>query len=90
VEYVVGAAGHVAGIVNPPAAGKRSHWVGGERAGDAERWLATAESRPGSWWPHWSAWLAPKAGEKVTARAKPGNARHKQIEPAPGRYVRAR
>ena len=47
VEYVVGASGHVAGIVNPPAAGKRNHWVGGDRGGDADRWLASAESRPG-------------------------------------------
>ncbi len=90
VEYVVGASGHVAGIVNPPAANKRNHWVGGDRSGDADRWLATAESKPGSWWPHWSAWLAPKGGPKVAARAKLGNARHRQIEPAPGRYVQAR
>ena len=90
VEYVVGASGHVAGIVNPPAANKRNYWVGGDRSGDADRWLATAESKPGSWWPHWSAWLAPKGGPKVAARSKLGNARHRQIEPAPGRYVRAR
>jgi polyhydroxyalkanoate synthase len=90
VEYVVGASGHVAGIVNPPAAGKRNYWVGGGRDGDAEGWLAAAESRPGSWWPHWSAWIAPRGGEKVAARAKLGSRRHKQIEPAPGRYVRAR
>jgi len=89
-EYVVGASGHVAGIVNPPAANKRNYWVGGDRSGDAKRWLATAESKPGSWWPHWSAWLAPRGGTKVAAPAGLGNKRHKQIEPAPGRYVRVR
>jgi polyhydroxyalkanoate synthase len=87
---VLGASGHVAGMINPPAANKRNHWVGGDGGGDADRWLATAESKPGSWWPHWSAWLAPRGGRKVAARAKLGNARHRQIEPAPGRYVRAR
>ncbi len=90
VEYVLGASGHVAGIVNPPAAGKRNHWVGGERGGEADRWLAGAESRPGSWWPHWSAWLAPRAGKKVPARSEPGNGRYRETEPAPGRYVRQR
>ena len=90
VEYVVGASGHVAGIVNPPAANKRNYWVGGDRSGEAERWLASAESKPGSWWPHWSAWLAPRGGTKVAAPAGLGNKRHRQIEPAPGRYVRAR
>jgi polyhydroxyalkanoate synthase subunit PhaC len=90
VEYVVGASGHVAGIVNPPAAGKRSHWIGGKRDGDADGWLATAESRPGSWWPHWSAWLAPRGGTKVAARSALGNKRYREIEPAPGRYVRER
>src|SRR5262245_24765338 len=90
VEYVLGASGHVAGIVNPPAAGKRNHWVGGKRDGDADAWLPTAESRQGSWWPHWSARLAPRGGEKVAARSTLGNKRYREIEPAPGRYVRQR
>jgi polyhydroxyalkanoate synthase len=90
IEYVLGASGHVAGIVNPPAANKRNHWVGGDRGGDADRWLASAESRPGSWWPHWSAWLSPRGGKKVAARSSPGNTKYREIEPAPGRYVRTR
>jgi polyhydroxyalkanoate synthase len=90
IEYVLGASGHVAGVVNPAAGGRRNHWVGGERDGDAERWLASAESRPGSWWPHWSAWLAPRAGPRIPARPDLGSARYPVIEPAPGRYVRAR
>jgi polyhydroxyalkanoate synthase len=80
----------VAGIVNPPAANKRNHWLGGDRGGDAERWLASAESKVGSWWPHWSAWLSPRGGKKVAARSSPGNAKYREIEPAPGRYVRTR
>ena len=90
VEYVLGAAGHVAGVVNPPAAGRRNYWVGGNRDGDAAAWLASAGSKPGSWWPHWGAWIAPRVGRKVPARAQLGNARYREIEPAPGRYVRAR
>jgi polyhydroxyalkanoate synthase len=90
IEYVLGASGHVAGVVNPPAAARRNHWVGGERGGDTDRWLASAESRPGSWWPHWSAWLAPKSGPRIAARSVLGNARYREIEAAPGRYVRAR
>jgi polyhydroxyalkanoate synthase len=45
---------------------------------------------PGSWWPAWSEWLAQHAGEKVLARVKPGNRKHRAIEPAPGRYVKAK
>ncbi len=90
IEYVLGASGHVAGVVNPPAAGKRNHWIGGERGGDAEHWLASAESRPGSWWPHWSAWLAQRSGAPVPARRVSGHPKYPPIEPAPGRYVRSR
>jgi polyhydroxyalkanoate synthase len=90
IEYVLGASGHVAGVVNPPAAARRRHWIGGERGGDAERWLASAESRPGSWWPHWSAWIACRAGPRVAARPVAGHPKYPPIESAPGRYVRAR
>ncbi len=90
VEYVLGAAGHVAGVVSPPAKRGREFQVNGERNADPERWLATAKSRPGSWWPHWSAWLAPRAGAKVRARKRLGGAGYREIEPAPGRYVKVR
>ena len=57
---------------------------------DPEQWLATAQSVPGSWWTHWMQWLKPQAGKPVPARKRLGDANHKPIEPAPGRYVKVR
>jgi polyhydroxyalkanoate synthase len=88
--FVMGASGHIAGVINPPSKNKRNYWKGGKQGADPDQWLATSESVPGSWWPHWSEWLAQYAGGKVSAPAKPGNKRYKVIEPAPGRYVMAK
>jgi polyhydroxyalkanoate synthase len=90
VRFVLGASGHIAGVVNPPAKKKRSHWVARSRdlPADAEAWFAGAEERPGSWWTEWHAWLATHGGRQVKAPATPGNRTHTPIEPAPGRYVR--
>jgi polyhydroxyalkanoate synthase len=89
-QFVLGASGHIAGVVNPASKNRRSYWVGNSSPDDAELWLASAESQAGSWWVHWMAWLEPHAGEQVNARRKLGNGRHKPIEPAPGRYVKVR
>ncbi len=90
LTFVLGASGHIAGVINPPAKGKRSFWIGGAEGPDAERWLASAREVPGSWWPTWCEWIAPHGGERVAAPAKPGNATYRPIEPAPGRYVKAK
>ena len=90
MRFVLGASGHVAGIVNPASKNKRSYWTGGKPTGDPESWLAAATEKPGSWWTDWSAWLGRFGGERVKARARPGNAKYKPIEPAPGRYVKHR
>ncbi|HVS25887.1 MAG TPA: class I poly(R)-hydroxyalkanoic acid synthase [Burkholderiales bacterium] len=87
IEFVLTASGHIAGVVNPPAKSKRSFYSGGALDTDAEAWLAATQSHPGSWWPHWSAWLAQKRGKEIPARTKPGNKSHREIEAAPGRYV---
>ncbi len=87
-RFVLGASGHIAGVINPPAKGKRSHWVGEGDAPGAEEWLAAAEERPGSWWPLWSGWLSGFSGKRRRARIDLGSARHLPTEPAPGRYVR--
>jgi poly[(R)-3-hydroxyalkanoate] polymerase subunit PhaC len=88
--FVLGASGHIAGVINPPKKNKRNYWKGGKQGGDPEQWLQTSENVPGSWWPDWSAWLMQYAGTMVAAPAKPGNKRYKTIEPAPGRYVMAK
>jgi polyhydroxyalkanoate synthase len=91
--FMLGASGHVAGVINPPDKQRRSYWVGasGAQYPEApEAWLENAESRPGSWWPAWRDWLAAHRGGERRAPAKPGNAKYKAIEAAPGRYVKER
>ncbi len=90
VTFVLGASGHIAGSINPAAKGKRSHWVNDGVGPDADKWFAQAKEVPGSWWVPWSKWLAPFGGPMVAARRKLGDARHRPLEPAPGRYVKER
>ncbi len=89
-KFVLGASGHIAGTINPASKGKRSYWLRDKLDADPDRWFAGAEEHPGSWWPVWSRWVQPHAGKLVPARRKLGDARHKPIEPAPGRYVKER
>jgi polyhydroxyalkanoate synthase len=90
-HFVLGASGHIAGVINPPAKKKRSYWTNkGKLPDTAQTWLEGATEHPGSWWTEWSTFLAGHAGEQVNAPRKYGNVRHKPIEPAPGRYVKAK
>jgi polyhydroxyalkanoate synthase subunit PhaC len=89
-EFVLGASGHIAGVINPASKNKRSYRTGGEAGTDAQTWHASAQTQPGSWWNHWIEWVKQHAGDAVKARAKLGNTRYKPIEPAPGRYVKVR
>jgi polyhydroxyalkanoate synthase len=86
-QFVLGASGHIAGVINPASKNKRSFWTDGEQGADPQAWLDSAKSHPGSWWTHWANWLKPHAGKPVDAPAEPGNAKYQPIEPAPGRYV---
>jgi polyhydroxyalkanoate synthase len=86
--FVLGASGHIAGVINPPAKNKRMFWTNDTVSDDAEAWFASAQSHAGSWWPHWAAWLAPHGGAHRTAPAATGSAAHPALELAPGRYVR--
>src|SRR3954453_23999702 len=56
-RFVLAASGHVAGVINPPARNKRSHWLNDELVPDPDNWLDNAEEKPGSWWPDWDAWM---------------------------------
>ena len=89
-RFVLAASGHVAGVINPPARNRRSHWVNDNLNCDAENWLEKAEEKPGSWWPDWDGWMKGHSSGTVRAPTELGNATYRVIEPAPGRYVRQR
>jgi polyhydroxyalkanoate synthase len=91
-RFVMGASGHIAGVINPPAKGKRSHWIreDGKLPKSVDQWISGATEHKGSWWTDWSTWLASQAGKEVAAPKAYGKGKHKAIEPAPGRYVQAK
>ncbi len=86
--FVLGASGHIAGAINPASKNRRSYWTSDSTASVPEEWLETAVEQKGSWWLHWAEWLKQRSGEMIAARNKPGNAKYKVIEAAPGRYVK--
>ena len=83
IRFVLAASGHIAGVVNPPDAGKYSHWVNTALPADPAAWLASSTELAGSWWPDWQRWVTGQDPAQVPAR-KPKNA----IEDAPGSYVK--
>jgi len=93
-RFVLGASGHIAGVINPAAKNKRSYWVndkaGKTRPKDDATWFDGAVEHKGSWWPEWAKFLAQHGGADVPAPEAPGNAQYTALEPAPGRYVKAR
>jgi len=88
VEYVLGGAGHVAGIINPPDKGKYQYWRGGPPQGELEDWIKRAEEVKGSWWPHWIEWLKRQAPAMAPARHPGVTGGLEAICDAPGKYVR--
>ncbi len=86
VQYVLAGSGHIAGVVNTPNKPKYQFWTGGPATGSLEDWMTTATETPGSWWPHWMAWLTALAPGTMPARP-PGSARHTPLADAPGAYV---
>ena len=91
-RFVMGASGHIAGVINPPAANKRCYWTGSETSfpKDVDQWIAKAKEQPGSWWGDWSSWLKSHAGKQIAAPKAYGKGQYKAIENAPGRYVKER
>ncbi|MFZ6672333.1 class I poly(R)-hydroxyalkanoic acid synthase [Undibacterium sp. Xuan67W] len=89
-QFILGASGHIAGVVNPPAKKKRSYWTNSKLDAEPQKWFDGATEHPGSWWPEWAVFLGEHGGKMVKAPTKPGNTSYKAIEPAPGRYVKVR
>ena len=87
-RFVLGASGHIAGVINPPAKNKRHYFENNKLAKSADEWLAAAKDIKGSWWPNYAKWLEEFGGKKVKASKTFGNARYKKLEAAPGKYVK--
>jgi polyhydroxyalkanoate synthase len=89
IKFVLSASGHIAGVVNPPAANKYCYWTNAKKPKNPEVWLAGATQVDGSWWTDWQKWVEKFAGKQVPARV-PGSGKLKAIEAAPGSYVRVK
>jgi polyhydroxyalkanoate synthase len=87
-RFVLGASGHIAGVINPPAKQKRHYWTNNRATKNPDTWFKNAEQHPGSWWDDWFTWLAGHGGERQPAVANIGNDKYPILEPAPGRYVK--
>jgi len=92
LRFVLAGSGHIAGVVNPPEAGKYQYWTNEGKASSLEDFVAGATETKGSWWPDWRAWIEAQDKKKVQAKGarQPGMGKLKAIEDAPGSYVRAR
>ncbi|MGE5169460.1 MAG: PHA/PHB synthase family protein [Rudaea sp.] len=87
--FVLSGSGHIAGMINPPAANKYGYWTNAALPEEADAWFASAKPHEGSWWADWRAWIAPYLDREVAARA-PGKGKLPVIEAAPGTYARQR
>jgi polyhydroxyalkanoate synthase len=89
VNFVLGASGHVAGVINPPSANKYGYWTNEKLSRDPNTWLKSATYHEGSWWPDWERWISALSDGEVPAR-QPGSGKLPSIEDAPGSYVKIR
>ncbi|MDR3004000.1 MAG: class I poly(R)-hydroxyalkanoic acid synthase, partial [Acidovorax sp.] len=89
-RFVMGASGHIAGVINPPAKNKRSHWLreDGQLPPTLPQWLEGAQELPGSWWTDWADWLKGHAGKQIAAPKRYGKGTaYQPLQAAPGSYV---
>ena len=92
VRFVLAGSGHIAGVVNPPSAGKYQYWTGPDGADSLDAFTAAATEHKGSWWPDWAAWIESHDSRRVKAsgRRVPGGRGNPALEDAPGTYVKLR
>ncbi len=88
-RFVLSASGHIAGVINPPAANKYCFWTNARTPADPDAFFESAKQHDGSWWPDWQKWIKKYAGGEVPART-PGDGKLEVIEDAPGSYVKVR
>jgi len=88
LRFMLGASGHIAGVINPPAKKKRNYWVNDNLPASADAWFKGAKEVPGSWWPDFTKWLSKHGGKLVSAPKVYGNSQFRVIEKAPGSYVK--
>jgi polyhydroxyalkanoate synthase len=90
--FLLAGSGHIAGVVNPPAAGKYQYWTGDSKAATLDEFVASASETKGSWWPHWIDWISAQDDKRIAVKGAriPGKGAKKAIEDAPGRYVKQR
>jgi polyhydroxyalkanoate synthase len=89
IRFILAGSGHIAGVINAPAAKKYQYWTNDELPEKVEDWVAGAKEHKGSWWPDWDAWLSKRSGDKVAAR-KPGDGKLQPLGAAPGSYVKVK
>jgi len=89
-RFVLGGSGHIAGVINPPAADKYNYWTNDDISDKSEDWFAGATSHQGSWWPDWQDWVSKQGGSKQVPARVPGDGPLAIIEDAPGSYVKMR
>jgi polyhydroxyalkanoate synthase len=92
LRFVLAGSGHIAGVVNPPSAGKYQYWINEQPAANLAEFIEGSIETKGSWWPDWLIWIGERSGGEVPVKGAriPGKGRFKAIEDAPGRYVRTR
>ena len=88
-RFVLSGSGHIAGVVNPPAAKKYCYWTNAQNPPLPDDWFASATRHEGSWWPDWTQWIGQFGGGTVPAR-QPGDGKLKALEDAPGTYVKVK
>jgi polyhydroxyalkanoate synthase len=88
VRFTLAASGHIAGVVNPPAANKYNYWLNSRNPKDPDKWLENAKQVDGSWWPEWRTWMEQKGGKETVEARQPGGGVYAPIEDAPGSYVK--